>query len=90
MKCNVGGLDMMFRLIGGIILLAIAYSVPMAEWLLVVLVVVAAIALITGLARYCPANALLGFNTCKVKASGGQQQQVREAHHPDSGKAANH
>jgi disulfide bond formation protein DsbB len=64
MKCNVGGMDMVARLVGGVILLIIGFFVPMNIALQVVVFVVAAIALVTGIVHYCPANALLGLNTC--------------------------
>lgn len=67
MKCNVGGMDMAARLVIGAILLVVALVVPMnAVWQTVVLVL-AAIGLVTGAIRYCPLNALLGFNSCAQK-----------------------
>lgn len=64
MKCNVGGVDMVGRLILGLVFLAVGLAVPMSTILQVILFVVAAVALVTGIVRYCPANALLGINTC--------------------------
>ena len=67
MKCNVGGTDMVTRQIVGVVLLLIGFFVPMnAVWQTVVLVL-AAIALITGLAHYCPINAMMKFNSCEHK-----------------------
>jgi hypothetical protein len=60
-------MDMGARIIIGAVLLVVGFAVPMnAAWQTVVFVV-AAIALVTAAIRYCPANALLGFNTCTQK-----------------------
>jgi disulfide bond formation protein DsbB len=69
MKCNVGGMDMATRLVGGVILLIVGFFVPMSAALQTVVFVVAAIALVTGIVHYCPANALLGLNTCAQQES---------------------
>ena len=69
MKCNVGGMDMAARIVGGVILLGIGFIVPMNAALQVAVFVVAAIALVTGIVHYCPANALLGLNTCAQQES---------------------
>jgi len=63
MKHNVGGVDMVARLIIGVVLIAVAVAVPMSTVWQVVLYLVAAVALVTGIVRYCPANALLGIDT---------------------------
>jgi hypothetical protein len=77
MKCNVGGMDMTARLIIGAVLLVVGLAVPLnAIWQTVVLVL-AAIALLTGVLSYCPLNTLLGLNTCRPRneqhKTGGQQ-----------------
>jgi hypothetical protein len=72
MKCNVGGIDMAVRLIVGVALVVVGLSVPMSIVWQVVVFVIAAIALVTGLIRYCPANALMGLNTCA--RHGGEPQ----------------
>ena len=64
MKCNVGGMDMIARLVIGVVLLAIGLTVTMGLGLKIIVFVLAAIALITGIVRYCPLNALIGLNTC--------------------------
>ena len=81
MTCNVGGIDRVARLIAGVILLAIAYTVPMVAWMQVLLGVIAAIALITSIIRYCPANTLLGLNTCVETNTDKQHDQSGEQHH---------
>ena len=65
MKCNVGGKDRIARLVVGVALLIVGLAVPMATALQTVVFVVAAIALVTGVVRFCPGNALLGINSCQ-------------------------
>lgn len=67
MKCNVGGADRSARLVIGVGLLLVAVFVPMATVWRAIIYAVAAIALITAVIRYCPANSLLGLNTCREK-----------------------
>ncbi len=67
MKCNVGGIDMAARLIIGAVLLIAAFTVTMSSLWQTVILVIAAIALVSGIIRFCPLNALLGFNTCTAK-----------------------
>jgi hypothetical protein len=64
MKCNVGGTDRIVRLLLAVVLVAIALLVPLEPWLRTTLYVVAAIALVTALVRFCPINRLIGLNTC--------------------------
>ena len=63
MKRNVGGVDMVARLIIGVVLVAIGLAVPMSTVWQVILFLVAAVAVVTAVVRYCPANALMGINT---------------------------
>ncbi len=67
MKCNVGGADRSARLVIGVGLLLIGIFVPMAAVWRGVVFAVAVVALITAIIRYCPANALVGVNTCREK-----------------------
>jgi hypothetical protein len=64
MQCNVGGTERAARIIGGAVLIAIAY-LALSGALAIIAYVVGAIALFTGLIRFCPLNSLLGINTCK-------------------------
>ncbi len=66
MKPNVGGIDRNIRLLLGAILLVVGLAVPMSMTWKIVLLVIAATALATAIVRFCPANAVLGINTCKV------------------------
>lgn len=65
MKPNVGGVDRNTRIVVGIILLVIGVAAPLEMTWRIVALVVAAVALVTAAVRFCPANALLGINTCK-------------------------
>lgn len=67
MKCNVGGMDRTERIVIGVVLLALGLFVPALgmAWR-IVLLVLAAIALVTAAVRYCPANALLGIDTSET------------------------
>lgn len=67
MKCNVGGIDMAARLIIGAALLIAAFTVTMSTAWQTVLLVLAAIAIVTAVIRFCPLNAMLGLNTCPKK-----------------------
>jgi len=65
MKCNVGGIDRTGRIVIGIVLLIVGLAVPLEMIWRIAVLVIAAIALVTGVMRFCPANALLGINTCE-------------------------
>lgn len=67
MKPNVGGVDRIGRIIVGILLLIAGLAVPMSATWQVVVLVVAAIALVTGFVKFCPINLMLGINTCKLE-----------------------
>jgi Inner membrane protein YgaP-like, transmembrane domain len=65
MKHNVGGIDRIGRIVIGAVLLAVGALAPVGMSWRIVALVIAAIALVTAFVRFCPANALLGINTCK-------------------------
>ncbi len=67
MKPNVGGMDRIGRIVLGIVLLIVGLAAPIGAASQIVVLVVAAIALVTAVVRFCPANALLGINTCELK-----------------------
>ncbi len=64
MTCNVGGKDKTARILLGIVLLAVAFLASVSSTLQIVLLVVAAIALISAFVGFCPVNRMLGINTC--------------------------
>ncbi|MBU2112666.1 MAG: DUF2892 domain-containing protein [Gammaproteobacteria bacterium] len=61
MQANVGGIDKVVRIIGGVVLIALAAtgSVGLWGWIGVV-------PLLTGLFNFCPLYSLLGIKTCKL------------------------
>lgn len=63
MQSNVGRLDQAIRIIIGIVLLLVGFLTPLGLIWQVVVLVLAAIALITGIIRFCPLWAVLGINT---------------------------
>lgn len=68
MKCNVGGADRTFRFAVGAALIGVGLFVEMSQGLRIAAFVVAAIAIGTATVRYCPANSLLGVDTCRKAA----------------------
>ena len=69
LSLNVGGFDRILRLILGVVLIALAYFGILSGTGAIIAYIVAAIAIVTGLIKFCPINALVGINTCKVKSS---------------------
>jgi len=65
MKCNVGGIDRTGRIVIGIVLLVAGLAAPIDMTWRIVALVIAAIALVTATVRFCPANAILGINSCE-------------------------
>lgn len=70
MKCNVGGIDRTGRIVIGIVLLLVGLAAPLDMIWRIVALVIAAIALLTGIVRFCPVNAILGINTCEREGKG--------------------
>lgn len=62
MKLNVGGLDRIARIVGGLVLVGFAISGTVGAWAWLGLVPLA-----TGVIGWCPPYAILGWNTCSVK-----------------------
>lgn len=61
MSANVGNIDRIIRILGGLALIAWALmGGPVWAWIGVV-------PLATGVFKFCPAYSLLGMNTCGVK-----------------------
>lgn len=65
MKLNVGSTDRMIRIVIAIVAAILALTVAKGAFA-IVLWVVAAIMLLTGLVGFCPIYRLFGINTCKV------------------------
>jgi len=69
--CNVGSIDRAVRIVIGTGLLLTGLLLPdIGTVWRVVLLVIAAVSLVTAAVRYCPANALFGINTCERNEEG--------------------
>ncbi len=64
MKANVGNVDRVLRIIGGVALIALTLAHVIGPWGWLGLVVIA-----TGVLRFCGAYTLLGISTCKISPS---------------------
>lgn len=64
MPCNVGGAERLIRILIGVVLLPVSYLYLSGAGA-VVGYVVGAIALLTGLVRFCPINSLIGWSSCE-------------------------
>ncbi len=62
MTQNVGNIERIIRIVGGLVLIALAATGTVGVWGWVGLVPLA-----TGLTGWCPPYSLLGINTCKNK-----------------------
>lgn len=58
-KTNVGGIDRTFRIVAGVVLIALAFVGPKTPWGWLGIV-----PLVTGLFNTCPLYSLFGFSTC--------------------------
>ena len=61
-KINVGGADRIFRILLGVVLIALVFVGPKTPWGWN-----GVIPLVTGLFRMCPLYSLVGINTCPAK-----------------------
>ncbi len=59
MKCNVGGIDRVLRIVVGLALIALAATGTVGVWGWIGVVPLA-----TGLFRFCPLYPLVGVNSC--------------------------
>ena len=62
MKNNVGGIDRVLRIAGGLVLIALAATGTVGPWGWIGVVPLA-----TGLSGWCPAYLPFGLSTCKMK-----------------------
>jgi hypothetical protein len=69
MKKNMGGADRTLRLLAAAIVVALYYFDVIDGTLAIILLVVAAIFILTSFISFCPLYTLLGINTCKFKKS---------------------
>jgi len=66
MKQNESGLDRLIRVVLGIVLLALSFGNVVTGGFGVVLIVLGAISLLTGVVGFCPLYSLLKINTKKA------------------------
>ena len=64
MKCNVGGIDRILRMVVGLLLIGLAASGVVGVWGWIGVVPLA-----TGLFRFCPAYSVIGFKSCAKDGS---------------------
>jgi Protein of unknown function (DUF2892) len=64
MKVNVGSIDRIVRIVGGLALIGLAVAGSIGMWGYIGIV-----PLLTGVFRTCPAYSLLGFSSCPMSKS---------------------
>lgn len=67
MKCNVGSKDRLFRIVIGVVILAIHYIYYAITGYYCVWANIGYIPLVTGLFKFCPLYIPFGINTAKKK-----------------------
>lgn len=68
MELNIGGTERVVRVLIGVVLIALGLFHVIAGTAAVAGYIVGAIALVTGVVRFCPAWKLIGINTNRPKA----------------------
>jgi hypothetical protein len=68
MNANVGNADKLIRVVLAVAAAVVAFVTGASSVLGIVLLVVAAVLLVTAAVGFCPLYRVLGMNTCKVKA----------------------
>lgn len=63
MSVNEGAIDRVLRVIVGLAVISLAFVGPKTPWAYLGLV-----PLLTGMAGFCPAYALFGIRTCKLRS----------------------
>ncbi len=66
MKCNVGGIDRVLRIVVGLVLVGLAVSNEVGVWGWIGIIPLA-----TGLLKFCPLYPMLGINSCGTGCGGG-------------------
>lgn len=67
MKANMGSTDKMVRLIVAALIAILYFTNVISGTLGIVLLVLAAVFLLTSVVSFCPLYAPFGINTCKIK-----------------------
>ncbi|HUN23003.1 MAG TPA: DUF2892 domain-containing protein [Anaerolineales bacterium] len=60
---NVGSVDKIVRIVLGVVLALVAFFVPMAGWLAIVLFIAAALMFVTAFLNFCPVYLPFKINT---------------------------
>jgi hypothetical protein len=60
MKKNIGSMERIIRIIGGLVIISLAFAGPKSAW-----AYLGIIPLVTGLIGWCPPYALFGFSSVK-------------------------
>jgi Protein of unknown function (DUF2892) len=66
MKCNVGGIDRVLRIVVGLVLVGLAASNEVGVWGWIGIIPLA-----TGLFKFCPLYPMLRINSCGTGCGGG-------------------
>lgn len=66
---NVGTIDRSIRIVLGIVLIALGLTHVVTGGVAIAAYVIGAVALVTGVFRYCPAWSVFGINTFPLKLS---------------------
>ncbi|ARV11135.1 DUF2892 domain-containing protein [Gilvibacter sp. SZ-19] len=69
MKKNMGTLDRVLRLVLAVVAVALYYFEVVSGTLGIVLMILAAVFVLTSFVAFCPLYLPFGLNTCKVKES---------------------
>jgi Protein of unknown function (DUF2892) len=67
MKCNVGGVDRVLRIVIGLVLVGMAATNLVGIWGWIGIV-----PLVTGLFRFCPLYSIIRINSCGNNCAGGK------------------
>ncbi len=70
MKKNMGSADRIIRIIAAVVMAILYFSGTVTGTLGIVLLVLAAVFLLTSFVSFCPLYAPFGISTCKVKDAG--------------------
>ena len=66
MKCNVGGVDRVLRIVIGLVLVGMAATNVVGLWGWIGIV-----PLVTGLFKFCPLYSIIRINSCRNNCAGG-------------------
>lgn len=69
MTCNVGGVERPIRIVLGMLLLAVGALSELPPMGAGIMMIVGAVALVTGAIGFCPVWKLFGINTCAAAPS---------------------